>query len=231
VSLVLSSLQRILHDFFYCREFFTNSKTNEFYEEGEILKNPKLAETLKIISREGSDSFYSPTGTFTKTIVEEIRSNGGIITLEDLTTYQPKWGKPVESKLFNGQTLYTYPLPGTGHIITFILNTLSGYKLQEHHKEDKLYYHRLIETFKFAFAKRSKLGDEMTDEVIETLKQLESLEHAEMIRQRIDDEKTYNDYTHYGANTTNVEDHGTGHISIMAANGDAVSLTSTINGV
>ena len=215
------------------RNYFTDPKTGNFYRLGDTLSNPKLANALKIISKEGADAFYARNGTFTQKIVDEINNEGGIIKIEDLTNYKPKWGKPVESKLFTGDSLYTFPLPATGNIITFILNILNGFKIEgqsiDYHNENKLYYHRLIEAFKFAFAKRTKLGDETTEEVLSTLKELESLEFAENIRLKIDDDKTFDDFAHYGTNTSNVVDHGTGHISVLAPNGDAVALTSTIN--
>lgn len=199
-----------------------------------MIKNPKIAETLRIIAKEGADAFYSPQGTFTQKIVDEINKEGGIFTLEDLTTFEPKWGKPVVSKLFNGESLFNFPLPATGHVINFIINILNGFGFQEHsiefHNENKLLYHRLMEAFKFGFAKRTKLGDENTlQEVVDTLQQLGSLEYADEIRKQIRDDKTFNDFGHYGANASVIADHGTGHISILAANGDAVAFTSTIN--
>jgi gamma-glutamyltranspeptidase / glutathione hydrolase / leukotriene-C4 hydrolase len=192
-----------------------------------------LANTFKIIAKEGADAFYTANGTFAQKIVDEIQKDGGIFTLEDLTNYKPSWGKPSSSKLFNGETLYTFPLPATGHVINFILNILNGYDIQDHsfdyHSKDKLLYHRLVEAFKFGFAKRTKLGDEASEEVLKTLRELESSEFADMIRGQINDDKTYNDFGHYGANESVVVDHGTGHVSILAPNGDAVALTSTIN--
>jgi gamma-glutamyltranspeptidase/glutathione hydrolase/leukotriene-C4 hydrolase len=187
---------------------------------------------LKVIAREGSDAIYNG-GSLALSIVDEIQKAGGVITMEDLKSFQPKWGKPIESKLFNGDSFFTFPLPTTGHVLNFIINILNGYNIQNHtmeyHNEDKLIYHRIIEAFKFGFAKRTKLGDESSDEVLRTLRELESVEYADSIRTIIDDTKTYNDYEHYGANASVSLDYGTGHISILAANGDAVALTSTIN--
>jgi gamma-glutamyltranspeptidase / glutathione hydrolase / leukotriene-C4 hydrolase len=56
-----------------------------------------------------------------------------------------------------------------------------------------------------------------------------SSEYVNAIRSQIDDSKTYNDFDHYGALTANIEDHGTAHISVIAPNGDAIAVTSTIN--
>lgn len=58
-----------------------------------------------------------------------------------------------------------------------------------------------------------------------------SKEFAAETRDRIDDSQTYNNFSHYGATYSLVEDHGTAHINVLAANGDAVSVTSTINNI
>jgi gamma-glutamyltranspeptidase / glutathione hydrolase / leukotriene-C4 hydrolase len=224
---------QVVRHFFQYSETFINPETGEFYEEGDILKNHKLANTLRVIADEGADAIYG-NGTLGEKLVEEIRKEGGIITLEDLQTFQPKWGIPTASKILN-DTLYTLSLPATGDIINFIINVLNGYKAEEHtyeyHKQDKLIYHRLMEAFKFAFAKRTRLGDEMSEEVVRTLAELRSVEHADFVRGLIRDDVTFNDFGHYGANASVQLDYGTGHISILAPNGDAVAFTSTINSV
>ncbi|CAO1382892.1 unnamed protein product [Diamesa serratosioi] len=212
-------------------ELLLKPDTGELYKEGDTMKVPKYADTLDVIAREGSDALYN--GTFTKTIVQEIQNIGGIITVEDLNNYKVKWGKPVSSKLFNGDTLSTFPLPATGSVLTFILNVLKGFHFEDHslayHQNEKLMWHRLMESFKFAFAKRTVLGADVTPDVEDTLKELESEEYAEIIRKSIQDDLTFNDYAHYGVKSSVNEDHGTAHMSILSPNGDAVSLTSTIN--
>lgn len=58
---------------------------------------------------------------------------------------------------------------------------------------------------------------------------LTSRVYAEEIRKYIEDDRTFNDYAHYGANFTFVEDHGTANIVVIAPNGDAIAATGTIN--
>lgn len=59
---------------------------------------------------------------------------------------------------------------------------------------------------------------------------LTSPAYADEIRNKIDVTRTYNQYEHYGAtNMDAAKPHGTSHISIIAPNGDAVSVTSSIN--
>jgi gamma-glutamyltranspeptidase/glutathione hydrolase/leukotriene-C4 hydrolase len=61
------------------------------------------------------------------------------------------------------------------------------------------------------------------------IKKLLSKDYAKLIKAAVVENKTYNDPKHYGAETTNKEDHGTAHISVLAPDGSAVSVTSTIN--
>lgn len=53
--------------------------------------------------------------------------------------------------------------------------------------------------------------------------------YAEGIRSKIFDNMTFQDPEYYGANYSLVEDHGTAHINVLAPNGDAIAVTSTIN--
>lgn len=199
------------------------------------MRNSKLANTMKIIAEEGSDAIYGD-GSLAQGLVNEIQNAGGIVTMEDLRLYQPKWGKPIESKLFNGDRLFSCPLPSTSSLVTFVLNILNGYNFHEnsldyYENENPLFYHILVEALKFTFAKRTKLGDEATEEVLNTIAEMSSVDYSASIRSRIRNDTTFQDIGYYGANSTSVEDHGTAHFSILASNGDAVSITATINDV
>lgn len=73
-----------------------------------------------------------------------------------------EWSKPVSIQLHNN-TLHTSPLPGSGALLAFILNVLDGYNMSKESIEDldneTLTIHRMVETFKYAYAKRSAMGD------------------------------------------------------------------------
>lgn len=213
---------------------YVNPQTGDVYREGDTLHNPQLAETLKIIAREGADAIYSSTGSLGHALVNEIQAHGGIVTMDDLRVYQPKFAPSVSAKLFQGDTLHTTPIPSSGCVLAFILNILEGYKFQEgsfdFHRGDKLIYHRIVEAFKFGFGMRTALGDELTVEVVETVRELLDVDFANHIRTFINDEQTFNNSEYYRTNASAVTlDYGTGHISVLAPNGDAVALTSTIN--
>lgn len=212
------------------REIFVDPYTGKMKPTGSLIRPKKLCQTLEIIAKEGGDAVHN--GSLTKPFVEDIREMGGIITEEDLNNYRPVWRDPITVQL-QGDTLYTSPPPGSGALLAFILNILDGYNMTEDSirnlNNTTLTFHRLVEAFKFAYAKRTELGDPDFVDVTEVLKDLTSEEYATTIRAKILDNTTFNSADHYGGIYYNKEDHGTAHMSILAANGDAVSVTSTVN--
>lgn len=71
----------------FYRETFFDEKTGLSKKTGEIYKLPKLAETLRIVAKEGVDAIYN--GSLTSKIVDDLKTVNGIITKEDLANY--KW--------------------------------------------------------------------------------------------------------------------------------------------
>lgn len=93
-----------------------------------------------------------------------------------------------------------------------------------------VYWQRVVETFKHAYGHRTNLGDiHFEPQVAKIYEQLISPAFADEIRELIKDDHTFTDMAYYGANFTNVEDHGTANLVVLAPNGDAISITSTIN--
>lgn len=88
----------------------------------------------------------------------------------------------------------------------------------------------MTEAMKFAYAKRTFLGDDNSEELLEIIEELKNKNFANFIKSRINDTHTYDrNVTYYGAKFSPSEDHGTAHMSILAPNGDAISVTSSIN--
>ena len=83
---------------------------------------PKYARTLETI-RDYPDSFYS--GELAKRIVKDIQDGGGIITLEDMKNYTTKVRTPL-SDTMGDLKWYTNPPPGSGAVLSMILNILKG---------------------------------------------------------------------------------------------------------
>lgn len=131
-----------------------NHETNEILKEGDLLKRPKLAETLQIIAEKGVEAFYD--GELSDTIVEEIQADGGILTRDDLKNYQVQWQKPVECDV-GPYHMYSSPLPGSGVLVNFMLNILDE-KFVKNISEQVL-HQRIVEAFKYGYGKRTELGD------------------------------------------------------------------------
>ena len=104
------------------REVFFNNIKNELYKVNSIIKRPKLAKTFEILAREGESAFYN--GSLTDTIVNEIQTNGGIITRQDLQTYECQVKEPITYRLRNNVLLNTVPSPSCGSLLNFILAIL-----------------------------------------------------------------------------------------------------------
>ena len=218
------------------RDLIVNKATGEFFKAGEIIKMPKLARTFEIIADEGVDAFYN--GSLTKDIVADIQDNGGIITEDDLANYIAIKKDPLMIKLDDNQTVYSPPPPSSGAVYQFILNILSGYKLGKEcmstEAKEIMTWHRIVEAFKFAYAKRTDLGDgdgegdAFRQELNELVKNMTSTTFGNEIRSQIWDNQTH-DTNYYGPTFYDDLKTGTAHLSVLAPNGDAVSVTSTIN--
>ncbi|CAF4758659.1 unnamed protein product, partial [Rotaria sp. Silwood2] len=109
----------------------------------------------------GDDAFY--TGELADVIVKEIQNRGGIITKEDLANYPVDFREALQVNLNESLTTFVSYPPSSGIILSFILNILRGYDFSSKDLENltttTLFYHRLIEAFKYAYAKRSELAD------------------------------------------------------------------------
>ncbi|CAF1316917.1 unnamed protein product [Rotaria sordida] len=210
--------------------FIKNNQTNELYSAGDIMKRPKYARTLEIIAEQGVDAFY--TGILADKIVKEIHDRGGIITKQDLADYQIDFNEALHVNLNDSLTAFTSQAPSSGPILIFILNILRGYNIFERDLKkistSALFYHRLIEAFKFAYAKRSELGDPLQINIASLIRDLTSKDYANRIRARIDDHKTFS-FEYYGGTWLDKIKTGTSHLSVIGPDGDAVALTSTVN--
>uniref|UniRef100_A0A182PV45 Gamma-glutamyltransferase n=1 Tax=Anopheles epiroticus TaxID=199890 RepID=A0A182PV45_9DIPT len=208
-------------------DVFINPATNDTWKRGDLIRQAALGESLRVIAVEGADALYSSKGTLLPKLLQDLRDVGSIITEDDFYNYRPDWVKPAEVNLRNNYTVYSTPLPASGEILNFILSILDGYEdLDEH---DPLTWHRIVESFKHGYGKRSKAGDPRFLDQSDLFNKLTSKESIANVRKLILKNMTNDSYVYYGATSGRPEDHGTAHISVLAGNGDAVAVTSSIN--
>jgi gamma-glutamyltranspeptidase/glutathione hydrolase len=202
------------------RVFFPNGMA---LPAGTLLRQPELAWTLRQIAARGPEAFYS--GPVADSLVAEMQRGGGLITLEDLRAYRPLWRAPVRGT-YRGYTIISMPPASSGGItMTEALNVLETYDRPAPYGSTQ-WAHRLAESYQRAFIDRnSKIGDPAFVQVPQD--SLTSKSYARLLRAGIDDRRhtptpQLNTAGRDGMNTT--------HYSVVDALGNAVAVTTTLNG-
>ncbi|XP_052781988.1 glutathione hydrolase 1 proenzyme-like [Mya arenaria] len=232
----IRSTSRFFPDFPNLRDLLTNPATNGIYKKGETMKAPKLAQTLETIAEEGPDAFYN--GSLSANIAADIQDAGGIITEEDLANYTVRIEEPLTFRLDSGHVVYSPRPPSGGAVYLFILNILNEFRFSNDSvstvPKAKRTWHRMVESFKHAYALRTQLGDNQVgtpafrDYVDELVRNMTDPTFGAARRERISDCSTF-EADYYQPMFFNIWDNGTSHLSVLGPNGDAVSITSTIN--
>jgi gamma-glutamyltranspeptidase/glutathione hydrolase len=200
-------------------------RDGKFYELGDTFVQPELAAVLARIKTNPRD-FYE--GETAKLIVADMKANGGILTLEDLRTYEPTIRQPLRGT-YRGYEILTMPPPSSGGIVLLeMLNMLEPYDVKSMGWHSSTYVHTLTEVMRRAFADRATyLGD--TDFVKGVpVRGLMSREYAAMRAKDITAKATPSADVH-GGGPAAYESPETTHYSIVDADGNAVSTTYTLN--
>ena len=206
----------------------TNKVFQTYYPDFDkkILKQTDLANTLKIIAKEGRDGFYK--GEIAKKIADDMQNNGGIISEKDLEQYQPVWRNPLISS-YKDIKIVTMPPPSSGgiHVIQ-MLNVLENFDLRKLGHNSKEYINVLSEVMKYAYADRSKhLGDPDFYDV--PINKLSSHEYAYEISQNIKIGSVTPSIKINPGFFNDKESIETTHFSVVDEKGNVVSSTYTLN--
>lgn len=211
---------------------FVNPRTGDIWNEGDVYTYKSLGESIQAIAKNGPGVLYD--GPLGEKLVADVQKAGGIITMDDMRSYKVQWEETVSYKLKNsGYTLISSPPPGSGVITNSIVALMDLYEPVPMDKHRPLLWHRFVEACKFAFAKRTEMGDwtipEIRQQVKDVVANLSSHDWVKTIKSKINDFQTNQDPEFYGAKTTFEEDHGTCHHCFLSPEGDAVSVTASVN--
>lgn len=196
------------------------------YQPGELLRQPELAKSLKLIAAKGADGFYK--GETARKLVKAVNEAGGNMSLQDLANYKAIARVPVKGD-YRGYEIVSMPPPSSGGIhIVQILNILEGYPLKDYGQNSAQTIHLMSEAMQLAYADRAEyLGD--SDFIDVPASGLTSQAYADKLRSLINPNKATPAATIKANNPLPYESDQTTHFSIVDKDGNAVANTYTLN--
>ena len=197
------------------------------FQKNDTIKNLKLAATLEKIMINGKDEFYK--GETAKTLVKFISENGGIITMEDLEVYEPVWRVPVVFNYDELKIISMSPPSSGGICINQIFKMIEPYNLKSYGHNSTDYIKLLVEAERRSFADRSHFLGDPDFVSIPT----EKLTNKDYLNNRMIDFsfKTPTDSDDIGYGNIEIsESNETTHYSIVDQFGNAIAVTTTLNG-
>jgi gamma-glutamyltranspeptidase/glutathione hydrolase len=204
------------------KHFFKSPQ--QHYRPGEILKQPALARALNLYREQGPDGFYK--GAVAEDISATVQTAGGVITLADMAAYKVRWLQPLKAE-FNGHKVYMMPPPSSGGaVIKAAFELFDRVDIQQQAPLSINEIHLMAEVLNRAFRGRGLLGDpdyhknpfdkilsaEYLDEMAKTINISRAVQLKPLLDKPVDDS---NETTQF---------------SILDAEGNAISLTVTLNG-
>ena len=215
-------------------------RNGDYFKSGEVFRQPDLARTLERIA-ENPDDFYH--GALARELAAAMEKGGGLITVEDLAHYEVKEREPVHGS-YRGYDVISAPPPSSGGTVLIeSLNILEGYDLAKMQSRSAQSIHFTVEGFRRAFFDRAEfMGDPDFSKI--PVAQLLDKRYAAAWRESIDPEHAsasqelkrpaiFSELEQYAqAHPPEVprrESNHTTHYSVVDAEGNAVSVTTTIN--
>jgi len=216
-------------------------RDGNYYEPGEVFKQPELAKTLERIAA-NPDDFYH--GTLARELAAAMRKGGGLITAEDLASYEVKERQPIRGT-YRGYEIISAPPPSAGGVaLVESLNILEGFDLAKAGNRSAQSIHLTAEAFERAYFDRAEfMGDPDFSKI--PVSQLIDKRYAEAWRETIVIRRAtpagdlkrpsvFNQLDQYAKAHPQPkalkEPENTTHYSIVDAEGNAVAVTTTLNG-
>jgi gamma-glutamyltranspeptidase/glutathione hydrolase len=214
-------------------------RNGNYYQPGELLKQPELARTLERIAK-NPDDFYH--GALARELAAAIHAGGGLMTAADLAAYEVKEREPVRGT-YRGYDIISAPPPSSGGVALIeILNILEGFDLAKLGNRSAAAIHLEVEAFRRAFYDRADfMGDPDFSQV--PVAQLIDKKYAGAWRESIDlnhasvsrelKRPSFDELERVAVSRPPGlairEPQNTTHFSVVDAEGNAVALTTTLN--
>ncbi|WP_242131818.1 gamma-glutamyltransferase [Aestuariivivens marinum] len=197
------------------------------WKVGDTITYPKLARTLERIATYGKAGFYK--GETAKILVNFIKDNGGIITLEDLEKYEAKWRTPIVFNYDNMKIISMPPPTSGGVCLSQIMHMIEPFDLHEYGHNSLKTIQVLTEAQRRAYADRNYyLGD--PDFVDIPVSKLMNIGYLKGRMRDFSFKKASKSREISHGNIEIIESDETTHYSIIDQFGNAISATTTLNG-
>jgi gamma-glutamyltranspeptidase / glutathione hydrolase len=213
-------------------------RNGNYYQPGEILKQPEMARTLERIAKDPDDFYH---GAMAGELAAAIGKGGGLITADDLARYEVKEREPIRGT-YRGYDIISAPPPSSGGVaLVEILNILEGYDLTKLGNRSAQAVHLAVEAFRRTFYDRAEfMGDPDFSKI--PVPQLIDKRYAAAWRESIDPNHASVSQGlkrpgmfHELERVAQVrpaairEPENTTHYSVVDAEGNAVAVTTTLN--
>jgi gamma-glutamyltranspeptidase/glutathione hydrolase len=197
-----------------------------FYNEGEIFRQPDLAATFLRLQKRGPDEFYE--GQTARLVVADMKRHNGLITMQDMHGYVAKERTPLRGS-YRGYEIISMPPPSSGGAVLIeMLNILEGYDLKGMDWASSDRYHLTTEAMRRAFADRAEyMGD--ADFVKVPVAGLIDKRYAAQLRLTINKERASASEAVRAGRPAGYESEETTHFTVVDAQGNAVANTYTLN--
>ena len=205
------------------RIFLNNGK---YYKEGDLFKQPELAQTLGRVEAQGGLEFY--TGRTAQLIASDMKANNGLITLEDLRNYKPRERTPLRGT-YRGHEIITMSPPSSGGIVLLqVLNMLEAHDVAAMGSNSSAKFHVLAEAMRRSFADRAEYMADPDFQNVPVARLIDK-SYAKQRAANIDlDKATASKDVGHGE-IVGSEGMETTHFTVVDSAGTVVSNTYTIN--
>ncbi len=196
------------------------------WKKGDLLVQKDLAETLKRIRKKGEKGFYK--GKTARLIVAEMRRGGGVINRKDLKTYEAKFRAPLTFD-YSGYEIISMPMPSSGGLLlNQMLKMIEPYGISQMGFQTPAAVQLMIEAERRAYADRARyMGD--ADFYKVPVDQLRAEAYLKNRMQDYNPDKAGNSSHTVEGKLPGYESEETTHLSVIDNEGNAVSVTTTLN--